>query len=142
MISSTRARWPRAVAVTAGLILAGLGTYVLVRSAAPEGVHSNTAWDLFFGAFLDLAAAASIAGAAVTSPALGARLLAITTGAFAGLTFVLVFSIGLLLLPFAIGTGLAAAATSRGTDVSAPSLVLAGAVPVLVLFLGLFSLYR
>ena len=130
------------MAAAAGLTLAGLGGYVLVRAAAPEGVQSHTAWYVFFATFLIVAGAASIAGTVVRSPALGAHLLTAATGALAGLILVLIFSIGLLLAPLAVGVVLAAAGRAREAAVSPPSLVLAGTLPVLVLFLGLFTLYR
>jgi hypothetical protein len=125
-----------------GLLLAALGTYVLVGAFMPAGVHSRTAWSLFFGALMALAGVASIAGALVRSPAAGGRLLAMTAGTLGGLTFVLMFSIGFLLVPIAVGMGFAAGARSKGAAVSSQSLLLAGSLPVLALFVGLLTLYH
>jgi hypothetical protein len=142
VISAIQERWPGVVAIAAGLLLGGLCAFVLVRDSTPSGVDGHSTWSLYFGALLALAAVASVAGALVRSPAVGGQLLAITAGTLGGLTFVLIFSIGFLLLPFAIGMGFAAGARSKGAAVSPQSLVLAGSLPVLALFLGLFTLYH
>jgi hypothetical protein len=55
---------------------------------------------------------------------------------------VLMFSIGFLLVPIAVGMGFAAGARSKGAAVSSQSLLLAGSLPVLALFVGLLTLYH
>lgn len=133
-----RARWSSALPLGIGVLLAASSAYLITWSDS----SLRPTWRIFLGCAVGVAALASSLGALVRDDRLASLMLVFAAGIVSALAFILVFSVGFVLLPVGGALGISAYQKQQASQLAPAGFMLSGMVAALMFLTGFMALYR